>query len=76
MDKETFIAISKNNRTLESKDIKTVYSAKEEGIKIYLFLRKDTKGNEVVLDGFDLHLPNVDLIFFHVLIDHICIYFG
>lgn len=46
VDKETFIAISKNNRTLESKDIKTIYSAKKEEIKIYLFLRKDTKGNE------------------------------
>lgn len=39
------IALSKQSRTAESKDIQHIYSAKENGTKIYLFVRKNKDDN-------------------------------
>lgn len=45
INRNTLKAISKSKRTLESSDVKTIYSQKDNGVKIYLFVRKnaDTK---------------------------------
>jgi len=39
------IALSKQSRTAESKDIQHIYKAKENGTKIYLFVRKNKDDN-------------------------------
>lgn len=38
---DELIAYSKSGRTLDSADIKTIYSAKESGVTIFLFVRKN-----------------------------------
>ncbi|MCP1111172.1 DEAD/DEAH box helicase [Lachnospiraceae bacterium PAL227] len=41
VDEGTMIALSKQSRTPESKDVQQIYQAKEHGTKIYLFVRKN-----------------------------------
>lgn len=41
ISRSKLIALSKSNRTIESKDVKTIYSAKNLGINIELFVRKN-----------------------------------
>lgn len=41
IDESTIIALSKQSRRVDSKDVQQIYNAKENGTKIYLFIRKN-----------------------------------
>ena len=45
IDERTIIAISKQSRTLESKEIVRIYNARNNEMKIYLFIRKNKDDN-------------------------------
>ena len=45
LNSSTLIALSKQPRTIESKDVKQIYNAKKNGTRIYLFVRKNKDDN-------------------------------
>lgn len=45
LDTSTIIALSKQPRKIDSKDVQLIYNAKETGMKIYLFVRKNKDDN-------------------------------
>lgn len=45
LNSSTLIALSKQPRTIDSKDVQQIYNAKKNGTRIYLFVRKNKDDN-------------------------------